>query len=166
MQFFVAYEYIRDGVQTGMIFYVKGDLLQSCADVLVNEVDCEGVMGKGLALQFKRKFPESYNDYRNACGLGLLRSGVLHWYRERGKLIVNFPTKIRWRDKSKVEYITTGLEQLSHTIAKHSIKSIAIPALGCGKGGLRLETVKPIIEKELNSVSQFANIYIYTPKSI
>ena len=84
-----------------MFFYTTGDLLQSDADALVNTVNCEGYMGKGIAYQFKLKFPNNNKDYIKACKSGVLRPGKLHFYREAGKIIINFPTKDKWRESRK-----------------------------------------------------------------
>lgn len=100
-----------------MLFYTTGDLLQSNADALVNTVNCEGYMGKGIAYQFKLRFPENNVDYIKACKNGQLKPGKLHYFRECGKIIINFPTKNKWREKSKIEYIETGLDNLSLSIA-------------------------------------------------
>ena len=86
-----------------MIIYVTGDLLQSEAQCLVNTVNCEGYMGKGIAYQFKLAFPENNIDYVKACKAGKLYIGTLHYYYEKGKIIINFPTKDKWRAKSKIE---------------------------------------------------------------
>ena len=95
-----------------MFFYTTGDLLQSDAEALVNTVNCEGYMGKGIAYQFKLKFPNNNKDYIKACKSGVLRPGKLHFYREAGKIIINFPTKDKWREKSQIKYIEDGLDSL------------------------------------------------------
>ena len=95
-----------------MISYTSGDLLQSSADALVNTVNCEGYMGKGIAYQFKLRYPENNKDYIKACKNGTLQIGRLHYFRERSKVIINFPTKDKWRAKSKLEYIDKGLDEL------------------------------------------------------
>ncbi len=113
------------------------DILTSAADALVNTVNTVGVMGKGIALQFKEEFP-----------------GKLLITRERNKageekIIVNFPTKLHWRNPSRYEYIKDGLAELAKAIQEHKIKSIAIPPLGCGNGGLNWEIVKKMIQETL-----------------
>ncbi|MBU3819114.1 MAG: macro domain-containing protein [Candidatus Faecalibacterium intestinavium] len=148
-----------------MITYVTGDLLKSDAQCLVNTVNCEGYMGKGIAYQFKLAFPENNIDYIKACKSGTLHIGTLHYFYEKGKIIVNFPTKDKWRAKSKMEYIDIGLDQLVLLIYKLGIKSIAIPPLGSGNGGLAWPEVKLLIEQKLKPLSsnRQLQIYIYEP---
>lgn len=146
-----------------MIKYVKGNLLESEAECLVNTVNCEGVMGKGIAYQFKLRFPENNRDYIKACKSGALVIGKLHYWKEDGKVIINFPTKDTWRKKSEIEFIEKGLNELVVLIPKLGIKSIAIPALGCGNGGLQWGEVKKLI---LNKIEKYENDYdflIYEP---
>lgn len=146
-----------------MLFYTTGDLLQSNADALVNTVNCEGYMGKGIAYQFKLQFPDNNVDYVKACKSGQLKPGKLHYFKERGKIIINFPTKNKWREKSKIEYIETGLDELLILIGSLNIKSIAIPPLGSGNGGLIWTNVKEVIIDKLQSISTDVDIYIYDP---
>lgn len=148
-----------------MITYVTGDLLQSEAQCLVNTVNCEGYMGKGIAYQFKLAFPENNLDYIKACKTGKLRIGALHYFQENGKIIINFPTKDKWRSKSKIEYIEAGLDQLVILIDSLKISSIAIPPLGSGNGGLRWADVKQLIESKLSSLSanNLIDVFIYEP---
>ena len=131
-----------------MFFYTTGDLLQSDAEALVNTVNCEGYMGKGIAYQFKLKFPNNNKDYIKACKSGVLRPGKLHFYREAGKIIINFPTKDKWREKSQIKYIEDGLDSLILLIEELNIKSIAIPPLGSGNGGLVWADVKQILAEK------------------
>ncbi len=146
-----------------MIVYTTGDLLTSSADALVNTVNCEGYMGKGIAYQFKLKYPENNVDYVKVCKNGTLRVGKLHYFMEKGKIIINFPTKDKWRAKSKMEYIVSGLDELVCLIRQLDIKSIAIPPLGSGNGGLIWAEVKDLIEKKLTVLSNDVEIYIYEP---
>lgn len=146
-----------------MFKYVTGDLLKSEAEALVNTVNCEGYMGKGIAYQFKLQYPENNSDYVKACKSGALMVGRLHYFTERGKIIINFPTKDKWRAKSKMQYIEDGLDELVKLISRLHIKSIAIPPLGSGNGGLIWSEVKPIIERKLDMVSNKVDIYIYEP---
>ena len=131
-----------------MFFYTTGDLLQSDAEALVNTVNCEGYMGKGIAYQFKLKFPNNNKDYVKACKNGTLRPGKLHVYKESEKIIINFPTKDKWREKSRMEYIEDGLDALVLLIKELNIKSIAIPPLGSGNGGLIWNDVKQVLAKK------------------
>ncbi len=146
-----------------MFKYVTGNLLESDADCLVNTVNCEGYMGKGIAYQFKLAFPQNNEDYIKACKNRALRIGKVHYYFENGKIIINFPTKDKWRAKSKIEYIEDGLYDLCRLIPSLSIKSIAIPPLGSGNGGLIWNQVKPIIETKLYDISNQIDVIIYEP---
>lgn len=146
-----------------MIKYTSGDLLNSSTNALVNTVNCEGYMGKGIAYQFKKRFPENNVDYIRACKSGELVIGKLHYSYEQDKLIINFPTKDKWRAKSKMEYVEKGLDALVDLIHKLNIRSISIPPLGSGNGGLLWSDVKKLIEVKLNGVSQQTEILIYEP---
>lgn len=146
-----------------MIIYTTGDLLKSSADALVNTVNCEGYMGKGIAYQFKMQFPNNNKDYVKSCKTGELQIGKLHYFEEDGKIIINFPTKNKWRAKSKIEYVEKGLDELVSLIEQLGIQSIAIPPLGSGNGGLIWNDVKLLIEKKLSDVDDNVQILIYEP---
>ncbi len=146
-----------------MFHYTTGDLLKSDAEALVNTVNCEGYMGKGIAYQFKLQFPENNADYVKACHHGELRPGVLHHFTERGKIIINFPTKNKWREKSKMEYIENGLDALIDLIRLLGIQSVAIPPLGSGNGGLVWPEVKKLITRKLHDLSKTVDIYLFEP---
>lgn len=146
-----------------MFIFTTGDLLQSRAEALVNTVNCEGYMGKGIAYQFKLQFPQNNVDYIKACRNGSLYPGRLHYFREREKIIINFPTKNKWREKSKLQYIKDGLDQLIILIDELGIDSIAIPPLGSGNGGLIWSDVKSILLQKLEHTAQHIDIYIYEP---
>ena len=132
-----------------VIKYTKGDIFDSQCQAIINTVNCEGKMGKGLAYQFKKKFPEMEQDYVKVCLNGELYPGKLHIYQEKNFLIINFPTKKKWREKSKIEYIIIGLRKLKEEIVKRGINSVAIPPLGAGNGGLNWNEVKFEINREL-----------------
>lgn len=146
-----------------MFKFVTGDLLQSDAYALVNTVNCEGYMGKGIAYQFKLKYPEMNKEYINKCKRNELIPGKLHCYNTGNKLIINFPTKNKWREKSTMDYVTSGLDELVEIINTHNIPSIAIPPLGSGNGGLIWAEVKEIIIQKLKIISESVDIYIYEP---
>lgn len=146
-----------------MIIYTTGDLLKSSANALVNTVNCEGYMGKGIAYQFKMQFPNNNKDYVKACKTGELKIGRLHHFEEDGKIIINFPTKNKWRAKSKMEYVEKGLDELVKLIEQLNIQSIAIPPLGSGNGGLIWNDVKLLIEEKLSVVDENVQILIYEP---
>ncbi len=146
-----------------MLTYTTGDLLKSSAEALVNTVNCEGYMGKGIAYQFKLQFPKNNEDYVRACKSGALAIGKLHYYKEKDKTIINFPTKNKWREKSHMEYIEKGLDQLVVLIQNLGLSSIAIPPLGSGNGGLIWAEVKLLIEKKLLDLSDNIDVFIYEP---
>lgn len=146
-----------------MIIYTTGDLLKSSAEALVNTVNCEGYMGKGIAYQFKLTYPDNNADYVKACKNGAVKIGKLHYFMEKEKLIINFPTKDKWRADSKMEYIVRGLDDLVSVISKLNIKSVAIPPLGSGNGGLIWADVKALIERKLTLLSDGVKIYVYEP---
>lgn len=146
-----------------MLTFVTGNILDSNAQCLVNTVNCEGFMGKGIAYQFKLQFPQNNTSYIEACKTGTLKIGTIHYFHEKGKLIVNLPTKNKWREKSKIEYIDVGLSELTKLIKIKDIKSIAIPPLGCGNGGLKWTEVKPLIIKHLKPFEETIKIFIYEP---
>lgn len=149
-----------------MIRYTKGNLLEEDVEVLVNTVNTVGVMGKGIALQFKQAFPENYNAYLKAYRNKELKPGKILVVPTgqfiNPKYIFNFPTKRHWRGKARIEDIETGLEDLIRQIRKLNIESIAIPPLGCGFGGLNWSEVRPKIE---DAVRQLPNVdvIIYEP---
>jgi O-acetyl-ADP-ribose deacetylase (regulator of RNase III) len=130
----------------------QGDLLrQDDVDAIVNTVNCVGVMGKGIALQFKNKWPENFRAYEAACKAKQIRPGRMFVF-DNGALakphyIVNFPTKDDWRGKSRIEYVRDGLRDLIAQVRALGIRSIAIPPLGCGNGGLDWNDVLPLIEQ-------------------
>jgi O-acetyl-ADP-ribose deacetylase (regulator of RNase III) len=148
-----------------MIKFLKGDLLKSDAQALVNAVNTVGVMGKGIALQFKNRYPENYKVYKEACKNGELSIGKILVVKEgdliNEKFIVNFPTKQHWRNSSEISYIHDGLIALQKAIKEYDIQSIAIPPLGCGLGGLDWDVVRPMIIEALQDLD--VNIYIYEP---
>ena len=143
-----------------MILYVKGDMFQSPAQVLVNTVNTVGVMGKGIALDFKRMFPEMFVEYRKLCESGQFDVGTLWLYKTPNKWILNFPTKKHWRQPSRVEYVEEGLKEFAATYLMMDIPSIASPPLECGNGQLDFQTqVQPLMEKYLRNLP--IEIFIY-----
>jgi O-acetyl-ADP-ribose deacetylase (regulator of RNase III) len=141
-----------------MIEEGHGNVLTAEVDALVNTVNTVGVMGKGVALQFKRAFPNNFPAYRAACERGEVRLGHM-FVVDTGALgprhyIINFPTKGHWRSRSRLEDIRSGLEDLVRVLRDLGIASVAIPALGCGNGGLRWSDVRPLIESALAAVPE------------
>ncbi|MDZ4482700.1 macro domain-containing protein [Bacillus cereus] len=145
-----------------MITYVKMDLFQSPAHVLVNTINTVGVMGKGIAKTFKEVYPDMFKEYQILCEKELLTVGKLWIYKTPNKWILNFPTKKHWRSPSKIEYIEAGLQKFVKSYEEKGIDSIAFPPLGCGNGGLNWESeVKPLMEKYLKDLP--IDIYIHLP---
>lgn len=149
-----------------MIKYLTGDILDSTAQALVNTVNTFGVMGKGIALQFKNQFPNNYKLYKEACDNKALKVGDLLVTEEESllsgkKIIINFPTKTHWRYPSEYEYIKKGLDALVNVLQEKNIKSIAIPPLGSGNGGLDWTRVRAMIEDKLQGLD--CEIYLYEP---
>src|SRR5579862_5255453 len=122
-----------------MIYHAEGDLLATNAEALVNTVNTVGVMGRGIALQFKQAFPDNYAAYEAACNRNEVQIGkmfVFHRGVNNPRIIINFPTKRHWKGKSKIEDINSGLKALIKVVKAERIRSIAVPPLGCGNGGL------------------------------
>ena len=136
-----------------MITYVDGNLFSSPAQVLVNTVNTVGVMGRGVAKEFKRIYPDMFARYRDLCDRGRIDIGKLWLYKTPNKWILNFPTKKHWRHPSKPEYIESGLKKFVQIYSESGIHSIASPPLGCGNGELDFETtVKPLMEQYLKNL--------------
>ena len=146
--------------------YITGNLLEAETQALVNTVNTVGVMGKGIALQFKERFPVNFKVYAAACKKGEMHIGKLLVVKENSlngeQIIINFPTKIDWYKKSQYTYIEEGLKDLVRVIDEYKIQSIAIPPLGCGNGGLKWEKVKSLMDKYLSHFSNIT-IIIYEP---
>jgi O-acetyl-ADP-ribose deacetylase (regulator of RNase III) len=149
-----------------MVEITTGNLLEADVEALVNTVNTEGVMGKGIALQFSKKFPEMFEAYKRACKAGEVRLGRMHVFERNDMLnpryIINFPTKKQWRSRSKMEDIESGLAELVSEIRKRDIHSVAVPPLGCGNGGLRWDVVRPLIERVLGSLPD-VRVSLYPP---
>ncbi len=149
-----------------MIIYKSGDIFAAEVDAVVNTVNTVGVMGKGLALQFKRRYPANYDAYRNACKLGEVNLGhmfVTETHELRGpRLIVNFPTKGHWKANSRLNDIRTGLDDLVRVIQEYGVTSIAVPPLGAGNGGLNWNDVRPIIHEALSGLDE-VRVEVFEP---
>lgn len=134
-----------------MIELTQGNILRAEAEALVNTVNCLGFMGKGIALQFKKAYPENYDAYHKACNAGNVQPGRMFIFDLHSmlnpKYVVNFPTKRDWRANSRYEDIENGLQALVVEIRRRGIRSIAVPPLGCGLGGLDWNRVRPMIER-------------------
>ena len=167
-----------------MIEYTQGNIFEAKVEAIVNPVNCVGIMGKGLALEFKKRLPENYKFYRECCDKKILEPGILciSDYRPTARhvnmtaltgiigsiwgelspweYVVNFPTKVHWQHKSVLRDVEWGLRSLQLFILEQEVKSIALPKLGCGLGGLDFEDVKPIIERELDGLE--CRVVVYT----
>ena len=146
--------------------YTNGNLLDARVEAVVNTVNTVGVMGKGIALMFKERFPENFARYAAACKEGEVRVGrmfVTPGMELGGPCwIINFPTKKHWRQPSQLEWVRDGLVALRKTIEEKRIRSIAIPALGCGNGGLEWHIVRPLLESALGDL-EGVEIIVYEP---
>ena len=145
-----------------MLKYVEGDLFYSPAQVLVNTVNTVGVMGKGIALEFKKRYPEMFLHYKEECDKHKLVIGKLMLWYEPDHWILQFPTKEHWRNPSKMEYIEKGLMTFVRKYADYNISSVAFPKLGCGNGELNWNEVKPLMEKYLKDLP--IDVFIYAGK--
>jgi O-acetyl-ADP-ribose deacetylase (regulator of RNase III) len=150
-----------------MISEESGSLLNAAADALVNTVNTVGVMGKGLALQFKQAYPGNFRAYQAACRNGEVRLGQMFVYEPgtpgQPRYLVNFPTKGHWRAKSRLDDIRAGLADLRQVILDRGITSIAIPPLGCGNGGLNWQDVRPLIIEALGNLPNVC-VMVYPPQ--
>ncbi|MCP1584384.1 type II toxin-antitoxin system antitoxin DNA ADP-ribosyl glycohydrolase DarG [Pseudoxanthomonas mexicana] len=149
--------------------FVSGDMFASKAEAIINTVNCVGVMGKGVALEFKRRWPENYKEYKKACDQKWLRPGKMLVFdvgslieQKAPRFLINFPTKDHWKQRSKIEYIDAGLDALVGEIRRLQIRSLAMPPLGCGNGGLDWNEVRPVIEDKLSSLVD-VDIEVYAP---
>jgi len=133
-----------------MLIYRRTSMLESTAQTLVNTVNCVGVMGKGLALAFKKREPEMFHAYKGICDRGALKPGLLWLWRGSSSWVLNFPTKVDWRHPSQIEWIDSGLRKFVAEYERFGIREISFPRLGCGNGGLNWEDVRPLMEHHLN----------------
>lgn len=150
-----------------MIRIAKGNLLEAPVEALVNTVNTQGIMGKGIALQFKQAFPAMFREYEKACKAGQVRLGKVHVYDLGGltgglRWIINFPTKGHWRERSRLSDIEAGLKHLIATVRRLGIRSIALPPLGCGHGGLDWADVRPRIEGAFAELPD-VRVHLYAP---
>lgn len=150
-----------------MIEYKTGDILADDAEALVNTVNCVGIMGRGIALQFKNAFPKNFDAYERACERHEIQPGRMFVYQNESlanpRYIINFPTKRHWRGKSRIEDIESGLTALVEEIKARQIRSIAVPPLGAGLGGLDWKDVRPRIESALKGLEGL-DVRVYEPK--
>jgi O-acetyl-ADP-ribose deacetylase (regulator of RNase III) len=144
----------------------QGDIFESGADILVNPVNCKGVMGAGLALEFKKRFPDMYKYYRWLCEGQMLKLGHVDFcpQLENNPIIVLFPTKYNWAEKSRLATIGNGMEDFVRQMRLFPDKSIALPALGCGLGGLSPKRVLPLMVEKLRPLKASHEVLIYVLK--
>ena len=150
---------------------ITGDIFEKKVDAIVNPVNCVGVMGKGLAKTFKKKYPTMYTRYRRDCERDNINVGEVKFYNikrskdSKVKYVITFPTKYHWRDESDLYIIRAGLKDLVRQAKKYKIRSISLPALGCGLGQLDWKKVRPILKKRLRPlVDEYSiSVYIYAP---
>lgn len=149
-----------------MIEHVTGNLLEADAEALVNTVNTVGVMGRGIALQFRQAYPANYEVYRRACKLGEAALGRMLVYRTgrvtNPRYIINFPTKGHWRSRARLQDIEAGLRDLVEVVRRERIASIAVPPLGCGNGGLDWDDVRPRIEAAFGELPD-VHVLLYAP---
>lgn len=149
-----------------MIEFRHDNIFTADAEALVNTVNCVGVMGRGIALQFRKAFPENFAAYKAACDHCEVRPGQL-FIHSLGQLtnpryIINFPTKDHWKGNSRIEYIDSGLKEMVEAVRQLDVHSIAIPPLGCGLGGLAWADVRPRIEQALQGLPD-VHVLVYEP---
>jgi O-acetyl-ADP-ribose deacetylase (regulator of RNase III) len=149
-----------------MIQHTQGNVLTADCEALVNTVNTVGVMGKGIALQFKQAFPDNFRQYERACRAGEVRAGrmfvVPTGLLGNPRYIVNFPTKRHWRQPSRLEYIVEGLTDLVAQVRALEVRSIAVPPLGCGSGGLEWAVVRPLIERAFGALPE-VRVLLFAP---
>jgi O-acetyl-ADP-ribose deacetylase (regulator of RNase III) len=143
--------------------YLTTNLFDSRAQTLVNPVNTEGVMGAGLAQGFRARYPEMFREYRDRCRSGDLTIGSLMLWRGPDHWVLNLPTKTSWRLPSTLDYVRAGLLQFRSEYKAMGIRSIAFPALGCGRGALDWNSVQPLFEELLRDLPIF--IYVHLPRS-
>ena len=150
-----------------MIELKSGNILEATAEALVNTVNCVGVMGRGIALQFRNAFPDNYRAYKTTCDRKEMLPGSVLVFDlnrfENPRMIINFPTKRHWKDKSRLEDIQAGLSDLVRVLREHHVKSVGIPPLGCGLGGLNWSEVRPVIERALADLRD-VHVYLFEPE--
>ncbi|QDI90443.1 Appr-1-p processing protein [Salicibibacter halophilus] len=148
-----------------MIYFKQGNLLDDQSEALVNTVNTVGVMGKGIALQVKQAYPNVFREYEKESKKGNVQIGQMHIVTTDSIVapdyVINFPTKKHWREKSKITYIEQGLKDLVRVVRELKIKSLALPPLGCGNGGLKWSEVKPLIENAF--INEAIDVNVYEP---
>jgi len=147
-----------------MIKFVDGNIFDNKFDIIINCINCEGVMSKGIALEFKKRYPKMFREYRKACLKNEIKPGDIWVWKHNAEWVINFATKDHWRFPSKYSYIDLGLKKLREYLSELNNVSIGIPPLGCGNGGLDWEIVSKKIENQLNNLD--CNIVLFNPYSV
>lgn len=147
-----------------MIHFMSGNIFESKAQTITNPVNCVGVMGKGLALGFKTRYPAMFMDYAKRCSKNEVKLGEPYVWSNGSVQILNFPTKGHWRDRSYIKDIEVGLDFIVNNYKTMGITSLAIPALGCGLGELSWDAVKALIEEKLGNMADI-EIFVFEPNS-
>lgn len=142
-----------------MLTIVTGDIFQSNTQTIVNTVNCVGAMGKGIALEYKKRYPKMYVQYKELCNQKLIDVGKLWLYKTEEKWILNFPTKKHWRDSSKIEYLELGLKKFISEYKNKGITSISFPLLGAQNGGINPKISLEIMQKYLSQCT--IDVFIY-----
>lgn len=142
-----------------MLIYHRTSLMDSTAQTVVNTVNCVGVMGKGIAAEFKARFPAMFEAYQEICEQRLLEPGKLWLWKSAEQWVLNFPTKVHWRNPSRLEWIELGLQKFAAEYQRRAITEISFPRLGCGNGNLDWDDVRPIMERYLSPLP--ITIYIH-----
>ena len=149
-----------------MITEIKGNLFNTNCRTIVNTVNCEGIMGKGIALEMKLRFPEMFIKYKEFCDQGLMNPGTLQLWKNSNPWILNFPTKVLWKNTSEWNYLKLGLEKFSKIYKEKEITSIAFPLLGASNGGLDNKEVKKLMISYLEKLEKIdIEIYDFDPKA-
>ena len=147
-----------------MIIQIKGNLFNTTCKVIVNTVNCEGVMGKGIALEMKLRFPDMYKKYKEVCDQGLFKPGTLQLWKNSNPWVLNFPTKVLWKNPSEWDFLKLGLEKFSQIYKEKGITSIAFPLLGSSNGGLDPREVKQFMISHLEKLKDIdVEIYEFDP---
>lgn len=141
-----------------MIKYFHGSVFDAPTNTYVNAVNCVGVMGAGIALEFKKRYPDMFAEYKEICDKGYFHIGDIYCHRSGTDAIINFPTKIHYKNPSKIEWIESGLQTFANSYEYFKIESVAFPALGCGYGGLNWNDVGSLMFKYLNNLD--IDVYI------
>lgn len=145
---------------------IYGNIFESTCQAIVNSVNCVGIMGKGVALEYKYRFPDMFQEYVNICNKEMLKPGLLQLYTKSTPWVLNFPTKIYWKNPSKLEYVEKGLIKFRDTYVEKGITSIAFPELGTHSGGLRWEDIQKLMYLYLKPLKNIdVDIYHYDPKA-